>query len=52
MDDIFFRQLEAASHSQVLFLMGDLNHPDICWMENAAEHEKFWKFLESADDNF
>ncbi|GAB0203063.1 hypothetical protein GRJ2_002771900 [Grus japonensis] len=31
--------------------MGDLNHPDICWRDNAAEHKQSRKFLECDDDN-
>ncbi|GAB0208991.1 hypothetical protein GRJ2_003364800 [Grus japonensis] len=30
-DEAFYRQLEVASRSQALVLMGDINHPDICW---------------------
>ncbi|GAB0204077.1 mitochondrial enolase superfamily member 1 [Grus japonensis] len=30
-DEAFYRQLEVASQSQALVLMGDFNHPDICW---------------------
>ncbi|GAB0208807.1 mitochondrial enolase superfamily member 1 [Grus japonensis] len=32
--------------------MGDFNHPDICWRDNAAEHKQSRKFLECIDDNF
>ncbi|GAB0206039.1 hypothetical protein GRJ2_003069500 [Grus japonensis] len=32
--------------------MGDFNHPNICWRDNAAEHKQSRKFLECADDNF
>ncbi|GAB0176996.1 hypothetical protein GRJ2_000164800 [Grus japonensis] len=33
--------------------MGDFNHPDICWRDNAAEHKQSRKFLEGAvGDNF
>ncbi|GAB0179892.1 hypothetical protein GRJ2_000454500 [Grus japonensis] len=32
--------------------MGDFNHPDICWRDNAAEHKQSRKFLECVDDNF
>ncbi|GAB0183916.1 mitochondrial enolase superfamily member 1 [Grus japonensis] len=32
--------------------MGDFNHPDICWKDNAAEHKQSRKFLECVDENF
>ncbi|GAB0193299.1 hypothetical protein GRJ2_001795200 [Grus japonensis] len=32
--------------------MRDFNHPDICWRDNAAGHEKSRKFLEGISDNF
>ncbi|GAB0204681.1 hypothetical protein GRJ2_002933700 [Grus japonensis] len=32
--------------------MGDFNHPDICWRDNAAERKQSRKFLECVDDNF
>ncbi|GAB0203411.1 hypothetical protein GRJ2_002806700 [Grus japonensis] len=32
--------------------MGDFNHPDICWRDNAAEHKESRKFLECVDFNF
>ncbi|GAB0182177.1 hypothetical protein GRJ2_000683000 [Grus japonensis] len=35
-DEAFYRQLEVASRSQALVLMGDFNHPDICWKGNMA----------------
>ncbi|PKU41811.1 glycerol kinase [Limosa lapponica baueri] len=30
-DKAFLLQLQEASHSQALILLGDFNHPDICW---------------------
>ncbi|GAB0207584.1 hypothetical protein GRJ2_003224100 [Grus japonensis] len=51
-DEAFYRQIGAASCSQALVLMGDFNHPDICWRDNAAECKQSRKFLECADDNF
>ncbi|GAB0203845.1 hypothetical protein GRJ2_002850100 [Grus japonensis] len=51
-DEALYRQIGAASRSQALVLMGDLNHPDICWRDNAAERKQSRKFLECADDNF
>ncbi|GAB0206109.1 hypothetical protein GRJ2_003076500 [Grus japonensis] len=37
---------------QALVLMGDFNHPDICWRDNAAERKQSRKFLECVNDNF
>jgi len=31
MDAALYRELAEASHSWALLLMGDFNHPDICW---------------------
>ncbi|GAB0179529.1 hypothetical protein GRJ2_000418200 [Grus japonensis] len=35
--EALYRQIGAASHSQALVLMGNFNHPDVCWRDNAAE---------------
>ncbi|GAB0176447.1 mitochondrial enolase superfamily member 1 [Grus japonensis] len=51
-DETLYRQIGAASCSQALVLMGDFNHPDICWRDNAAERKQSRKFLECVDDNF
>ncbi|GAB0208952.1 hypothetical protein GRJ2_003360900 [Grus japonensis] len=51
-DEAFYRQLEVASQSQALVLMGDFNHPDICWKSNTAKHAQSRRFLQSIDDNF
>ncbi|PKU33628.1 dtw domain-containing protein 2 [Limosa lapponica baueri] len=51
-DEALYRQIGAASRSQTLVLMGDFNHPDICWKDNTAGHKKSRKFLEYVDDNF
>ncbi|GAB0207314.1 hypothetical protein GRJ2_003197000 [Grus japonensis] len=51
-DEALYRQVGAASLSQALVLMGDFNHPDICWRENTAECKQSRKFLECVDDNF
>ncbi|PKU42646.1 glycerol kinase [Limosa lapponica baueri] len=50
--EAFYRQLEIASQSQALVLMGDFNYPDICWKDNTARHTQPWRFLQSIDDNF
>ncbi|GAB0207304.1 hypothetical protein GRJ2_003196000 [Grus japonensis] len=51
-DEAFCRQLEVASQSQALVLMGDFHHPDICWKGNTARHAQSRRFLQSIDDNF
>ncbi|GAB0209860.1 hypothetical protein GRJ2_003451700 [Grus japonensis] len=51
-DEAFYRQLEVASRSQALVLMGDFNHPGICWKDNRARHAQSRGFLQSIDDNF
>uniref|UniRef100_K7F1Q8 Reverse transcriptase domain-containing protein n=1 Tax=Pelodiscus sinensis TaxID=13735 RepID=K7F1Q8_PELSI len=51
-DEAFFEQLSEASRSQALVLMGDFNHPDICWETNTAVHRQSRKFLENVGDNF
>ncbi|GAB0208867.1 mitochondrial enolase superfamily member 1 [Grus japonensis] len=50
-DEALYRQIGAASCSQALVLMGDFNHPDICWRDNTAERKQSRKFLECVDDN-
>ncbi|KAJ7407514.1 hypothetical protein BTVI_63030 [Pitangus sulphuratus] len=51
-DEVLYRQVSAASHLQALLLMGDFNHPDICWRDNTAGHRQSRRFLECIDDNF
>ncbi|GAB0206060.1 hypothetical protein GRJ2_003071600 [Grus japonensis] len=51
-DEALYRQIGAASCSQALVLVGDFNHPDICWRDNTAGHKPSRTFLECADDNF
>ncbi|GAB0184184.1 hypothetical protein GRJ2_000884000 [Grus japonensis] len=51
-DEAFCRQLEAASRLQALALMGDFNHPDICWKSNTAKRARSSRFLQGIDDNF
>ncbi|GAB0206764.1 mitochondrial enolase superfamily member 1 [Grus japonensis] len=51
-DEAFYRQLEVASESEALVLMGDINHPDICWKGNTAMQVQSRRFLQSTDDNF
>ncbi|CAM5095768.1 unnamed protein product [Natator depressus] len=51
-DEAFFRQLMEVTTLQALVLMGDFNHPDICWESNTAVHRQCRKFLENVGDNF
>ena len=51
-DEAFHKQLEAASRSQVLVLMGDFSYPDICWISNVARHAWSRWFLQCVEDNF
>ncbi|GAB0181373.1 hypothetical protein GRJ2_000602600 [Grus japonensis] len=51
-DEALYRQIGAASCSQALVLMGDFNHPDICYTDNTAGHKQSRRFLECVDDNF
>lgn len=53
-DRALYKQIEAASglNLQALVLMGDSNHPDICWRDNTAGHEQSRRFLEWFDDKF
>jgi len=34
-DEAFYKQLKPASQSQALVLVGDFNHPDISWEDQA-----------------
>ncbi|CAM4377561.1 unnamed protein product [Caretta caretta] len=51
-DEAFFRQVAEATGSHALVLMGDFNHPDICWESNIVVHRQSRKFLETVGDNF
>jgi len=45
-DEALWRQTGAASCSQSLVLVGDLNHPDICWWDNTAGNKQSGRFLD------
>lgn len=45
-DEAFYKQLEVASQSQPLALVGDFNHPDVCWVSNSARHVQSEQFLQ------
>ena len=51
-DEAFYIQLEVASRSQTLLLMGDFNHSDIFWKSNAAKKTQSSRFLQCVEDNF
>lgn len=39
-DETFFKQQKAASHSQVLVLMGHFHHPEICWKDYISVYKQ------------
>jgi len=49
-DEAFYRQLQAASQSQALVLMGDFNHPDISWEDHTARQAQSRRSLQSTDN--
>ena len=49
-DEVFYKQLEVASQSWPLVLMGDFSCPHICWIRNIARHVQV--FLQCVEDNF
>jgi len=51
-EEAFYKQLQAASQSQALVLVGDLNYPDISWEDHTARQVQSRRFLQSIDDNF
>jgi len=51
-DKVFFLQLQEASRSQALVLLGDFNHPNICWRSNTASCRQSSRLLECIEDNF
>jgi len=51
-DEAFYRQLQAASQSQALVLMGVFSHPDISWEDPTARQAQSRRFLQSINDNF
>jgi len=50
--EAFFLQLQEASRSQALVLLGDFNYPDICWKSNMASCRQSSRFLQCIEDNF
>ena len=51
-DEAFFLQLQDASRSQALILLGDFNQPDICWKSNTASCRQSSRFLKRIEDDF
>ena len=51
-DEAFLLQLQEASRSQALILLGDFNHPDICWKSSTASCRQCRRLLECIEDNF
>ncbi|GAB0210070.1 hypothetical protein GRJ2_003472800 [Grus japonensis] len=51
-DNAFLLQLQEASHSQALILLGDFSHPDICWKSSMVSCRQSRRLLECIEDNF
>ena len=51
-DEASYRQLQTASQSQALVLLGDFNHPDISWEDHTARQAQSRRFPQSINGNF
>ncbi|KAK4807857.1 hypothetical protein QYF61_007763 [Mycteria americana] len=51
-DKAFLLQLQEASRSQALLLLGDFNHPDTRWKSSTASCRQCRRLLDSIEDNF
>jgi len=51
-DEALYKQIEAASCSQALVLMGDFRHHHVCWKDNTAGRKQSRRFLDCVVDNF
>ena len=51
-DEAFLLQMRETSCSWALVLVGDFNHPDICWKDHTASCKRSRRLVESIDDNF
>ena len=51
-DEAFLLQLQQALHSRALVLLGDFNHPIICWKNSTASCRQSRRLLECIEDNF
>lgn len=52
LDEAFFRQMEIATYSQNLVLMGDMSHRSTCWRGSTAGYKPPMGFPESINDIF
>ncbi|KAF1446075.1 hypothetical protein FQV07_0012864, partial [Pygoscelis papua] len=43
---------QEASRSQAFVVLGDFNHPDICWKSSTASCRQSRRLLECIEDNF
>ena len=50
-DETFLLQLQEVSQLQALILLGDFNHPDICWKSSAVSCRQARSFLECTEVN-
>ena len=50
--EAFLLQLQEVSCSQALILLGDFNHPNICWKSSTASCRQSRRLLECIKDNF
>ena len=51
-DETFYKQLEVASQSQALVLLGDFSYPDICRISNMVRHTCSRWILQCTEDYF
>jgi len=51
-NEAFLLQLQEASCSQALILLGSFNHPDICCKSSRASCKQFRRLLECIENNF
>ncbi|KAK4815649.1 hypothetical protein QYF61_005211 [Mycteria americana] len=51
-DETSLIQLQEALHSEAFILLGDFNHPDICWKSSTASCRQSRSLLECIKDNF
>lgn len=51
-DESLYRQLEVASQSCALIIMGDFDHSDLCQKSNTMRHKQTQWFLQCMDYNF
>ena len=51
-DEAFLLQLQETAHLQVLILMGDFNHQDVCWESSMVGCKQLRRLLELTEVNF